>query len=138
MNKKTAIINITLIFIALFGLKFARPIIFPNFTETIDKKWGMEIPKASEESKIESSEEGNNSEKSLYKLTYNNESDLEEIKTSFNWVFKDDTEEFIPVDIMEVIESDNENSRYFYKREKDDMIALSLDNNVLTVYQTYK
>lgn len=138
MNKKTAIINITLIFIALFGLKFARPIIFPNFTETIDKKWGMEIPKASEESKIESSEEGNNSEKSLYKLTYNNESDLEKIKTSFNWVFKDDTKEFIPVDIMEVIESDNENSRYFYKREKDDMIALSLDNNVLTVYQTYK
>lgn len=138
MNKKTAIINITLIFIALFGLKFARPIFFPNFTESIDKKWGMEIPDPAEESKIESSKEGNNSEKSLYKLTYNSESDLEKIKTSFNWVFKDDTEEFIPVDIMEVIESDNENSRYFYKREKDDMIALSLDNNVLTVYQTYK
>lgn len=98
----------------------------------------MDIPDPAEESKIESSKEGNNSKKSLYKLTYNSESDLEKIKTSFNWVFKGDTEEFIPVDIMEVIESDNENSRYFYKREKDDMIALSLDNNVLTVYQTYK
>lgn len=137
MNKKTITINITLIFIALFGLKFARPILFPNFTETIDKKWGMELPTPAEKSKIESSKE-DNSKNSLYKLTYSNESDLEKIKTSLNWVFKDDTKEFIPVDIMEVIESDNENSRYFYKREKDDMIALSLDNNILTVYQTHK
>lgn len=137
MKKKNIIINVILIFIALFGLKFARPIIFPNFTETIDKKWGMELPTPAEKSKIESLKE-NNSKNSLYKLTYSNESDLEKIKTSLNWVFKDDTNEFIPVDIMEVIESDNENSRYFYKREKDDMIALSLDNNILTVYQTHK
>lgn len=137
MKKKTIIINLILIFIALFGLKFARPILFPNLTESIDKKWGMELPTPSEESKIESSKEAN-SENSLYKLTYNNESDLEKIKTSLNWVFKDDTKEFIPVDIMEVIKSDTENSRYFYKREKDDMIALSLDNNILTIYQTHK
>ncbi len=138
MNKKTITINITLIFIALFGLKFARPILFPNFTETIDKKWGMELPPPAEKSKIQSLNNDNNGKNSLYKLTYNDESDLEKVKTSLNWVFKGDTKEFIPVDIMEVIESDNENSRYFYKREKDDMIALSLDNNILTVYQTNK
>lgn len=137
MNKKNIIINVILIFTALFGLKFIRPILFPNVTETIDKKWGMELPTPSEKSKIEMSKE-NDRENSLYKLTYNNESDLEKIKTSLNWIFKDDTEEFIPVDIMEVIESDSENSRYFYKRENDDMIALSLENNILTVYQTHK
>lgn len=137
MNKKNIIINVILIFTALFGLKIVRPILFPNVTETIDKKWGMELPTPSEKSKIEMSKE-NDRENSLYKLTYNNESDLEKIKTSLNWIFKDDTEEFIPVDIMEVIESDSENSRYFYKRENDDMIALSLENNILTVYQTHK
>ena len=39
---------------------------------------------------------------------------------------------------MEVIKNDSENSRYFYKREKDNMIALSLEDNILTVYQTNK
>lgn len=137
MNKKATIMNGILIFIALFGLKFARPILSPNLTESINKEWGINLPAPSEKSKIETSEENNN-ENSLYKLTYDNDSDLEKVKLSLNWCFKNDTEDSIPVDIMEVIKNDSENSRYFYKREKDSMIALSLENNILTIYQTNK
>lgn len=137
MNKKATIINGILIFVALFGLKFARPILSPNLTESINKEWGINLPTPSEKSKIETSEEDNN-ENSLYKLTYDNDSDLEKVKLSLNWCFKNDTEDSIPVDIMEVIQNDSENSRYFYKRDNDNMIALSLENNILTVYQTNK
>lgn len=137
MNKKATIINGILIFVALFGLKFARPILSPNLTESINKEWGINLPTPSEKSKIETSEEDNN-ENSLYKLTYDNDSDLEKVKLSLNWCFKNDTEDSIPVDIMEVIQNDSENSRYFYKRDNDNMIALSLENNILTVYQSNK
>lgn len=137
MNKKATILNGILIFIALFGLKFARPILSPNLTESINKEWGINLPTPTEKSKIENSEE-NNDENSLYKLTYANDSDVEKVKLLLNWSFKNDTKDSIPVDIMEVIKNDSENSRYFYKREKDNMIALSLEDNILTVYQTNK
>lgn len=137
MNKKATILNGILIFIALFGLKFARPILSPNLTESINKEWGINLPTPTEKSKIETSEE-NNDENSLYKLTYDNDSDVEKVKLLLNWSFKNDTKDSIPVDIMEVIKNDSENSRYFYKREKDNMIALSLEDNILTVYQTNK
>lgn len=137
MNKKATILNGILIFIALFGLKFARPILSPNLTESINKEWGINLPTPTEKSKIETSEE-NNDENSLYKLTYANDSDVEKVKLLLNWSFKNDTKDSIPVDIMEVIKNDSENSRYFYKREKDNMIALSLEDNILTVYQTNK
>ena len=137
MNKKATIINGILIFIALLGLKFARPIIAPNLTESINREWGINLPTPSEKSKIENLEE-NDTQNSLYKLTYDNDSDLEKVKLSLNWSFKNDTKDSIPVDIMEVIKNDSENSRYFYKREDDNMIALSLENNILTIYQTNK